>query len=155
MQRWDLGVGSAAVIASLLMGVPSTLAECVVTSAPPETLSINLPAFGPNSSHGVDYVEERELCVASGTLDDSRGEGCGYAVAPPTTPPPYLWGWQFGEGSWHYRETNGLPGLQTDSTKGAIYENPGCGFLGVVPCVLFYDQVGDETCGAGPDRLVL
>lgn len=142
-----LGTGALATLTVVVMlGVPGTMAECIPTSAPPETLSINLP----DSTGVIEYVEERELCVATGTPDESRGEGCGYAVAPPTIPPPHRWGYMFGEGTWEYEEANGIPGLQA----GGFAIIPGvCTPVGT-PCLWWVEYVQDETCGQGFDRYV-
>lgn len=141
-------IGLIAGIAAIALGAaPNAYAECVVTSAPPETLSVNLPG----NPTDFDYAEERELCVASGTPDKARGEGCGYQVDFPVRPPPFLWGFMFGEGTWRYDETNGLPGLQAGALATAIPGTPGCG---TIPCIIFGEQVYDETCGHGWDRLL-
>ena len=139
-----LGFGTlAAITAVAMLGVPGSLAECIVTSAPEDTLSLNLPG----NPSGFDYAEERELCAASSTPDKARGEGCGYSVAPPAMPPPVQWGRQFGEGTWLYEESNGLPGLQAGGLSMPI-----C--LGENVCVLGGEQIEDETCGAGSDLLL-
>lgn len=131
-----------AIAAIAILGAQGAYAECVPTSAPAESLSINLP----ENPTGIDYAEERELCVATSTPDLTRGEGCGYDVDFPVRPPPPFWGRQFGEGTWMYEETNGLPGLQAGGF-GIVCEGP----FGLLT---FCETVDDETCGAGPDRLI-
>lgn len=147
----SLGAGTlAALIGLAMLSVPGAFAQCVVTSAPVGDLSIDQP----DSLNGFDYAEERQNCVASSTPDESRGVGCGYDMAPATSPPPYGWGARFGEGTWTYEETNGIAGLQAGGSSFVLLqETPGCG---TVPCLFFSadDPVEDGHCGAGPDRLV-
>ncbi len=137
----SVGIGALAAVVAVAMASGTSVAQCVVTSVPAGDYSYN---------DGTLYIEERQNCV-NFQPDGGRGAGCGYDEVPPTAPPPYDWGFVFGGGTWHYQEQNTLSGMQAGGF-GVIPETPGCG---TVPCIIFDDPVTDETCGSGPDRLIL
>jgi hypothetical protein len=139
-----LGLGGVAALIAIAMVSATGLAQCTVTSAPASDVNTV-----PGVVTGAIYIEERQNCVNNPA--GNRGTGCGYDEAPPVSPPPVMWGFIFGGGSWFYEEQNGLPGMQAGGF-GIIPETPGCG---TIPCIIFDDPVNDETCGSGPDRLIL
>src|SRR3546814_3712896 len=86
-------------------------------------------------------VGSSDLCDGDGTTEPA-----------PTSPPPYGWGNLCGQGTWHYEETNGVPGLQAGGFF--VAEFPDCDTEIPLPpeaggpvgtgCIIFNELIEDR-----------